>query len=57
VVLRGRAPALEIIGPVGRTGGAFLFQERLQMIDPFTVLATAVGFAIVASLMLAAIEQ
>jgi len=27
------------------------------MIDPFIVVATAVGFVIVASLMLAAIEQ
>jgi hypothetical protein len=30
---------------------------RLQMINPFTVVAMALGFAIVASLMLAAIEQ
>ena len=63
--LRGRAPASEY-WPRRSNRWGFLFQScfgglppigGLQMIDPFTVVATAVGFVIVASLMLAAIEQ
>jgi hypothetical protein len=63
--LRGRGPALEY-WPRRSNRRGFLFQScfgglcpigRLQMLDPFTVVATAVGFVIVASLMLAAIEQ
>jgi hypothetical protein len=34
-----------------------LLSGSYRMIDPFTVVATALGFAIVASLMLTAIEQ
>ena len=47
--VRSLAPSVE-------PGGAFLF-GRPQMIDPFTVIATALGFAMVASLMLATIER
>jgi hypothetical protein len=45
-----------LTGPVGRTGGAFYFREQ-KMIDPYVVVAMALGFAVVASLMLTAIEQ
>jgi hypothetical protein len=52
------APSVEPAGLfVSELFGGLRPIGRSQMIDPFTVVATAVGFVIVASLMLAAIEQ
>jgi hypothetical protein len=48
------APSVE---PAGFFVAETSLSRGLQLIDPFMVVAMAVGFAIVASLMLTAIEQ
>ena len=54
--LRGCVPALDP-WPRRSNRRGFLFQGGHRMIDPFTVVAMALGFAMVASLMLATIKQ